>query len=660
MESSSHRKGNNWIFPLALATAALAVRLWHIASLRALPLFEHPYEGLDAELYINLARVVAAGDLFPPGLLHAAPVYAHFLGALFRVAGDGLLLPRIVQAVLGSITVLILWRTGREIAGARAGAVAGIVAALYSPFILSEGTLQSAALVPFLTSFLILMLIRARSSGRWALAAGFLFAATVLNRPDTLLLLAPVPVWLLLAGEGRRPAALFLAAALVILVPYSMRSSERAGGFTPVSAHGGIHFYIGNHEGADGTLSPVEGVRPTPEGFARDTHALAIKESGRTLTAAQVSSHWFARGLDWIRSDPVAWMRLLARKTLLFWNDYEIPNNEDLYFLRRFSLPLNLPVPLFGLVAPFAIFGILFGRFSKGSRSLLTIVTIVCFLSALLFFVTGRYRLPAAPPLILLASGGIMAALSAARKRQAMFLLLIPLFVFCNLPVRRFDFAAPECRLGSSYIQRGDWAEAEAAFSRAETIHSGFAEAKRGLARVYRETERSEQAIRIYGELAALDRESRTARNDMATLLAREGRTDEAIRILEELLSEERMDVVVLGNLAACRIDTDEDSLATALLEEALAIDPEYAGALLNLALIHARHGRYPEALELFGRHLAIEPFSERALYNAGITHAMTGDLRGALRLWERLEILDPSYPRLQEQIGRAREMTGG
>jgi len=645
--------------PLLLFVLALALRLGHVASLRALPSFEHPYEGLDAELYTKLALSIANGNLFPSGIIDAAPLYAYWLAAFVRIAGDGTLAPRLAQAVLGALAAPLLWSAGRRFSGAGAGLFAGVAAAVSPLFILYEGSLQSAALVPFLTSLLLASLLAVRPGPLSSSASGLLLGILSLNRPDLLALILLFPLWLLVRA-GRRCAIALLAGALLPVVPFAAAASVRAGGLVPLTAHGGIHFLIGNHEGADGTLSPVEGIRPTPEGFARDARALARKETGGDLSHAEASRFFFRKGAAWIVSHPKDFLDLLGRKTILFWNDYEIPNNEDLYFLRKHSPALDLPIPFFGIVAALAMFGLLSGTLREGSRPLLALLVLAVFAGGLLFFVTGRYRLPALPALLLLAGSGCAAWGRAVRERKRSALLLLPLLAFTNLPVRRFDAAAAESRMASSYLAAGDLRSAEEAYRRAERAHPGFPEARRGLARILAERGEADEAIRLHRDLARDGREKKRARADLASLLARTGRTEKASALLDSIVAENPSDAVSLANLGAARMSQGEDALAEELLRRAITLDPESPEAHLNLALLKTRQGRPEEAIRLFERHLEIDPLSERGLFNSGVARAMSGDPEGAIRDWERLRTIRPEYPNLEANLARARELLGG
>ncbi len=639
---------------------ALALRVFHIAAIRSLPSFDHPYAGLDAALYVRLARLIASGALVPAELLHAAPLYAWYLGGVTRLFGDPFLAPRLIQAFLGATAATLLYVTTRRIAGPAAGRIAGTIAAVYPPFLLYEGTLQSAALVPFLVSLLLYLLVRA-GSPRAHFLGGVVTGILVIDRPDALALLLFLPTAVAAAGRGKRRAASLAAGALLALSPVTVLSSLRAGGFVPVSAHGGIHLFIGNHDGADGRLSPVKGIEPTPAGFDVDARRLAESETGVKMTPAEVSRFWSRKAIAWMSAHPGRLIALAAKKFLLFWNDYEIPNNEDLYFLRRYSYPLAIPLPLFGLVAPFALFALVRWTVRGGSAVFPAALIAASLACAMLFFVTARYRLGALPPLIVLASAGVVAVTrEIADRRFAGAFLLVPLVVFCNLPVRRFDFAAPESRLAGSFLAAGDVEGAREHYHRALDIDPARAEALSGLAEVYRRTGLDDRALAIYRRLLEIPGAGDDARNDMATLLASRGETDEAARLLEELIDRDPDDAAALTNLAAVRIAGGDPKSAEALLRRSLRIAPESEETLLNLAALLIRAGRRSEASPLVDEVLVLSPDSPRGLFNAGMIRALEGDARGALRFWDRLDAIDPGYPGLDENRERALRLLEG
>jgi len=72
---------------------------------------------LDSRFYEELARSVLAGNAIPAGALTFNPLYPLFLAVVFRLFGEGLAAPRIIQLVLGLCTVALVYAAGARIAG---------------------------------------------------------------------------------------------------------------------------------------------------------------------------------------------------------------------------------------------------------------------------------------------------------------------------------------------------------------------------------------------------------------------------------------------------------------------------------------------------------------------------------------------------------------
>ncbi len=647
--------------PWLLFLFALGVRFLHIGALRPLPLFENPYEGLDADLYVALARGIAGGELYPPELLHAAPLYAYWLGFFFFLFGDGAFLAvRLAQALLGAAAAPLIARAARPIAGLKGSVAAGIAAAVLPPFILYEGTLQSAALVPFLVSA-VLVASGARRSSRGTVGAGLLLGVLALDRPDTLPLVLLIPIGMIIAGFGKRRALLHLVGTVALVLPFTIASSVRSGGPVPISGHGGIHFYIGNHAGAGGYLSPVKGIEPNPAGFARDARLRAETDVGRSLTPFEINRYWSGKAWSEVGDDFPRALKRLGIKFFLFSNDYEAPNNEDLYYWKGISPVLNLPIPLFGILFPFGLFGLLFLPRVRKEGGLCGVILLTAAASAIIFFVTARYRLIAVPALIPLAAAGAIGFPSVMRRGPFPGLALAGLLLFSNWPLPRFDFAAPESRMGFSYLHAGKFEEAGDTFRRALTIRPDFEEARIGLARVLAGSGDQAGAEEIYRDLLA----NGSGRRDevgaqLSRLLARSNRLDEAITLGVDMVRESPDDPMALNNLAASLIRSGEDDRARPLLERAVTLEPDQEEARFNLALILARQGRLEEAASHIGQILRDHPGSKRALFNGGSIAARLADYDQARIFWERLFSTDPDYPRLGEQLERLKLMESG
>src|SRR6185503_15944094 len=138
------------------------------------------------------------------------------------------------------------------------------------------------------------------------------------------------------------PVAVFAAGVTLVLLPVAIRNYSVTEGFYLTTAQFGPNFYIGNHGGADGTYSSLRFGRGSPEYEQADATELAQQALGRSLTPGEVSGYWTDRALDFISSQPVAWLRLTGRKMALLVNAREMLDTESQKSHAEWSLPLRL------------------------------------------------------------------------------------------------------------------------------------------------------------------------------------------------------------------------------------------------------------------------------------------------------------------------------
>src|SRR5205085_10865807 len=165
----------------------------------------------------------------------------------------------------------------------------------------NEVTILQSALDPFLVALMLWTLTRALQSEsvRWFVAAGAAVALFALNRPNVLLWIAAFGVLLVTRRRWRATLA-FGAGCALALLPVAARNVIVAHELVLVSSHGGLNFYIGNNETADGTYHAVRGVRPTIAGQSEDTKRIAEQATGRKLTSREVSRWFYGRAFAWL------------------------------------------------------------------------------------------------------------------------------------------------------------------------------------------------------------------------------------------------------------------------------------------------------------------------------------------------------------------------
>jgi tetratricopeptide (TPR) repeat protein len=530
------RRGD-WIAVAVALAAAAALRLAFVAETAGHPL----YQALtgDPALYHAQALDILAGHPVPAqAYFHSSPLYPFFLAAVLRAFAGSLTAVRLVQAGVGVVSVLLVTLLARAAFGRRASLAAAWLAALYVPFVFFESeVLEIALVIAFVTgSLLLLAARRARATPASAGAAGLLLGLGALGKPN-LLLFAPVGSALLFAEtagpRARRAltAAAFFVAAGVAVLPATAHNWRATGDLIPVSWNGGINLFIGNHPGASGMFDVPPEFRLDLPGAST---AAAERAAGRALSAGEVSDYWAGRAFAWMRSQPGAWFALLARKSALFWNAYEIPNHYHFYFVREFAPALRLPVSTFGVVAPLGLLGLGLAVARRSPHARLLIAYGAAFMaSVVLFFITARYRLAIVPVLLASAGFALTELWAFARGRRWLSLAvagaaLAALATGVNAPMVEFGFAPMHNAVGAILGGRGDYEGAAEAFSKAIAEDPGNISAHYNLGLALAELRQFDEAARAFERAVELYPGYGEAREALARVRERASRRQEA------------------------------------------------------------------------------------------------------------------------------------
>jgi hypothetical protein len=500
------------LFAWIVIAIACALRIFHVIFTQRFNPLAADLQ-LDAATYDRWARALAFGGDPGSTTLMQAPLYPWFLSLIYRVSGPSLAAARIAQALIGTASCgLIMLFTRRLFRSTAAAILAGTFAAFYAPLIFYEGLLLPATIIVFLNAlFAAIMLGEGQPGKVRILASGIALGLAIAANPPTLLLLPFAMLHLYYAARAphetpcrgepaSRTAARFLAGSLIFatgivitLTPVTIRNAIRTGEFIPLTTGAEINLYLGNNPAANGfyRVPLYRGVSlgGTPEEQSLKMERIASTAMGRPLSHAEVSRFWLGAGLDYIRENPRAWGRLLCRKFLFFWNRYERANVENFYFHRRFPGVLRLPLLTFGAIVPLGLLGIFLTRSRWRRLWILYGGILACLLTALVFYVLARYRLPIVVFLLPFAGASIVELVSLAHNRRAaeLALSLVALGLlafFSNMTVAKdTPGGVSNCcvRLGDVYIAHGDTAAAERAYREALDLDPANGSAKQSM-----------------------------------------------------------------------------------------------------------------------------------------------------------------------------------
>ncbi len=415
----------------------------------------YPYLIGDAERYDLWARDIASGNWLGTEVFYQAPLYPYFLALVHILVGNSLSSVRLIQTFLGAVACVFLMNATTNLFNRRAGIVAGVIMSLYAPSIFLESLIQKSILDLFFVSVLIWLCSKTLASDKkkWWVWIGATLGLFCLTRENALVLIPVVGLWALFRkpvdGVQFRPATGRLALCcsiglglVITLSPVAIRNYYVGGEFHLTTSQLGPNFYIGNNPKADGTYVPLKAGRGDAIYEQRDAIDIAEAAMGRKLTPAEVSDYFLAKSLDYIKRDPVDWLKLIGTKTLLTINATELVDTEDQYTHALWSPPLRFTSYIFhfGTLVPLGMVGIWLTR--RNWRELWwAYLMIGAFTASVIgFFVFGRYRFPLVPLMLIFAAPGIVLLYDAWKEKGPASLTmvapwLIGLFVVCNLPL---------------------------------------------------------------------------------------------------------------------------------------------------------------------------------------------------------------------------------
>jgi len=480
---------------------------------------------LDMNFYRELAAQISQGRMPVSGGLTFNPLYPLFLATVYRVAGSSLLAPRIVQSILGVLTVYLIYLAGREVAISgnrrRTGIVAAALAIFYPQFLLYEGSFLATSLVTFLVaaSFLISLRLDRDITGSNSVSRNFLWRGALLGvilgagslgRPNLFLLLIPAAVvWFFFRnGSGKNArlasAGALLGAAAILLIP-AVYNGVRTGRFIPATSHGGINFYIGNRIEGGGVYKPPPGMRMDMRGLVEDARNRASELTGREMTDQEASGYWFSRAMADISENPGAAVNLFLRKFALFWNHSEIPDVIDISFYREECPVMKILFMPFSLISALALAGLIAVYITGRYRGIFTLYIGAAVVSIIIFFVNSRYRIPSVPVMIL--SGAVFIDMVIDRmerkrwKEGVLTLCALPviLFGFVNRDMVEVNRSAMYTFMGNEYMERGMEEKGREMFERAYRMDPGSVETRVNYARVLVREGDPAAAAELYG-----------------------------------------------------------------------------------------------------------------------------------------------------------------
>jgi 4-amino-4-deoxy-L-arabinose transferase-like glycosyltransferase len=388
-----------WQALLAIAAVGAVIRVLYT-------LLEAPWppQGLDDQFYFSaLPRLLADGDGFVNPFLFVLrgglvlptaehpPLHSVVLAGLAELGGTSADVQRLTGTVFGVGTILLLGVLGRRLADERVGLIAASLGAVYPVLVATDGALMSESLYVLLIGLSLLLALRqaAAPTVRGGAALGAVVALAALTRSEGLLLLVLFLVPMLRSPAGRRAAIAALAAAMLVLAPWTVRNWSAFDQPVIISTNSG---------------SAVGGANCGPTFYGDKLggwQPACLPDRGRGNEAKHMARLRRA-GVDYALDHADRLPLVLTVRLARVWNLYDplqVPEGRSIRAEK-------LGVAMYALLVPFAVGGAVLLRRRRTELWIMLAPVLLVSATALLTYGNQRFRAPAEVSLVVLAAIG--------------------------------------------------------------------------------------------------------------------------------------------------------------------------------------------------------------------------------------------------------------
>jgi 4-amino-4-deoxy-L-arabinose transferase-like glycosyltransferase len=389
---------------VVIFVAALAVRIVFILAYGA---GAEPVKWGDDHAYDTIAmRLVTKHE---PGNNFYPLGYPLFLALIYHVLGRHLFLVRLIQGVLGAATCLLTYRVGSKVLGDLVGRLAGVLCVFYPGLVYMSWRIMAETLFIFLIMWGLNTAIRMarRPALREALMLGLIVGIAQLVKSNLYVFPEFLVAWSALSLSGSVRRRLILASVLAgsfllvssIIPVVNLLSSSAGASVMPGNA--GYTLWEANNPVAPMANGGSVLAESEPAGKA------FIEAQGFTVRLAQANDVERNRlygylGLAWIRENPVRFAVLCLKKLN---NAFGLFPHAVTFEGSRATETVHLLS--YGLIAPFALLGIVTTRRHWLICVPLFLVLLSYVFMVLLFYGTPRYTVIVMPVLIVFASSAL-------------------------------------------------------------------------------------------------------------------------------------------------------------------------------------------------------------------------------------------------------------
>ena len=401
---------------LAMIVLALALRIGVGLAQSTFTAEPNRVAGGDEPSYVGIAGSLLSGHGYSENgeipTAYRAPGYPVFLALVFLLFGKSLVMARLVNVLISSLTVGAIYLLGVSVFGRRAGLFAGFAGAVYPYWIPLSAAVMPESLFLILVCAVLLLFQRIAerpTSWRTHLACGLTMGLATLTRPEFCLFVLLVPAWAMFFdrrfGRALGRSALLVLPVVFCVAPWVARNYVVMGDFVFSSNVGPLLWGVYNPETfGDRTLMgdwkpPRHDAHPYRTG---EYPAALLQPDLRYVSEQEYNRQQTHRAVEAIRANWSLMPRMMVAKlNQLVLSAGAVENLLRLPVVYCFLLGLGLLVV-------------------SGDRRFLSLYLVLAsgVAAALLFYAAPRLRMPFDMVVLLIASYGLGEQLRVLEERR--------------------------------------------------------------------------------------------------------------------------------------------------------------------------------------------------------------------------------------------------
>jgi len=600
------RKDRHFNIPWGLIFAiclGILLRIFYLYEASQQPWFTNPL--YDPQYNDYWAKGIVTGDWTLPPYVNdpeirttphgRPPGYPYLLALIYFGFGTNPWSPRIIQCIFGVLNIILAWALTKRYYSQRFANLLAFFMATFWGFIYFESLLTYPVFAIFLLllwTYIFSIWLEKPGKTIYVFILGLILGIFALFRPNGLLLLILLPIFIIKIPECRKSFSriisiifIFLLGISLPLIPCMVRNYIVAHDFVFISSYGGLNFYVGNHPQSNGAEPRIPELKEwigCDEWSCFDYPAI-VKGLGKSLgkpdiTFSEANKYFYKSALTSILQNPGQWLSLMVKKVLLFWGPVEITNDTVPAWDKYYSKILRW-LPGFPLYFSLFITGIILWIFSSfrhqqspNSNYLIPmslLIVVIYSFSVLPFFVASRYRIPIMPFIMISGIYTIEEFLTAIRLKNKLKFFAIPILVVLFLIIGEINFAHYQPSQSIWYFRNG----VSASLAGKDT-----------------------EAKNYYEKALEIDPENVFVRINYSQVLARLGRPSEGIYILTKNSTSNLNSPSETNALGYLFEFIGDDEKAQYYYAKAIVQNPSFTLAHANLANLFFKRHNFIEA----------------------------------------------------------------